>query len=116
MTNTQLPVVRSALLAIAVIGAGVTQSVAQDSEMIAEGKKLAQEWCSKCHNIEAGGPFKLYPPSFASIAVYRSPEQIYARIITPHVHSSMPQVAYVLTSDNLELLGRYIQSLEADKQ
>ncbi|HSM19750.1 MAG TPA: hypothetical protein VK844_05215, partial [Hyphomicrobiales bacterium] len=33
-----------------------------------------------------GGAFKLYPPSFRSIAVYRSREQIYARIVLPNMH------------------------------
>ena len=116
MTNIRLPAVRCAVLAIGMISVSATQSIAQDSDMIAEGRELAQEWCSKCHNIEAGGPFKLHPPSFASIAVYRSAEQIYGRIITPPVHSSMPQVAYVLTTENLEVLSSYIQSLESDSQ
>lgn len=50
------------------------------------GKKLAQEYCERCHDITPDGAFKLYPPSFRSIAVYRSREQIYARIVLPDMH------------------------------
>ena len=67
----------------------------------------------RCHNIEADGPFKLHPPSFASIAVYRSPEQIYGRIAFPPLHAGMPQVGYMLTPENMEDVVAYIVSLES---
>ena len=35
----------------------------------AAGRKLAEQWCARCHNIEKGAPFKLTPPSFASVVV-----------------------------------------------
>jgi hypothetical protein len=44
----------------------------------AAGRKLAEQWCARRHNIEKGAPFKLRPPSFASIAVYRLPDEICA--------------------------------------
>ena len=28
---------------------------------VLEGRKLAEQWCAKCHNIEKGAPFKLTP-------------------------------------------------------
>ncbi len=77
-----------------------------------EGEKIAREWCTRCHNVEAGGPFKLHPPSFASIAVYRSADQIHGRIMFPPFHSNMPQVGYILTPDNVDDLIAYIISLE----
>ena len=77
------------------------------------GEEIARESCVRCHNVEAGGPFKEHPPSFAAIAVYRSEEQIYGRIMFPPLHSSMPEVGYMLTPDNVEHLVAYIQSLEA---
>ena len=66
----------------------------------------------RCHNVEPGGPFKLHPPSFASIAVFRSDDQIFGRIMFPPLHSSMPQIGYFLTPDNVEHLVAYIRSLE----
>ncbi|MCP4319009.1 MAG: cytochrome c [Hyphomicrobiales bacterium] len=78
----------------------------------AKGKVLAQEWCTRCHNIKPSGPFKQYPPSFTSIAVYRSSKQIYGRIMFPPLHSNMPEISYVLTPGNVDNLVAYIMSLE----
>ncbi|MDH3659881.1 MAG: cytochrome c [Alphaproteobacteria bacterium] len=79
---------------------------------VATGEEIARESCIRCHNVEADGPFKEHPPSFAAIAVYRSEEQIYGRIMFPPLHSSMPQLGYMLSPDNVEHLVAYIQSLE----
>jgi len=79
------------------------------------GEKLAKEYCARCHDISPGGAFKEYPPSFASIAVYRSAEQIYARILFPtfHVGSLMPEFSQIfLDPKNINDLVAYIMSLE----
>lgn len=76
------------------------------------GRDLAQEFCVKCHDVEPGGAFKEYPPSFASIAVYRSAEQIRARILHPPYHVSMPEFQDYMIAGNVEDLVAYIQSLE----
>lgn len=77
------------------------------------GEKIAMERCIRCHDVAPGGAFKRYPPSFASIAAYRSEEQIYARIVFPPVHSAMPEVAlYMLQSEDIADLVAYIMSLE----
>jgi mono/diheme cytochrome c family protein len=79
----------------------------------ASGEKLAKEYCARCHDVAPGGAFKKYPPSFASIAIYRSPEQIYARIVFPSMHSGMPDVGfYLLQPKNITDLVAYITSLE----
>ena len=80
---------------------------------VATGEEIAREACVRCHNVEADGPFKEHPPSFAAIAVYRSDEQIYGRIMFPPLHSSMPEIGYMLTPDNVEHLVAYIRSLES---
>jgi len=79
----------------------------------AMGEEIARESCVRCHNVEPGGAFKEHPPSFAAIAVYRSDEQIYGRIVFPPLHAAMPQIGYLLTPDNVEHLVAYIRSLEA---
>jgi mono/diheme cytochrome c family protein len=77
------------------------------------GEKLAKEHCARCHDIALGGAFKRYPPSFASIAAFRSEEQIYARIVFPSLHSGMPEVAfYLLQPQQIADLVAYITSLE----
>ncbi len=78
----------------------------------AKGQAIARDSCARCHNVEADGPFKQHPPSFAAIAVYRSDEQVFGRIMFPPLHSAMPQLAYTLSPDNVEHLVAYIRSLE----
>ncbi len=79
----------------------------------AAGEKLAAENCARCHDIGPDGAFKEHPPSFASIAAYRSREQIYYRIVAPPSHSGMPDVAfYLLGREQVEDLLAYIVSLE----
>ncbi len=97
----------------AVLSTGlVAASVKADGDP-AVGASLARQKCARCHDVEPDGAFKLYPPSFASIAVFRSDEQIFGRIMFPPLHSSMPQIGYFLTPDNVEHLVAYIVSLEA---
>ena len=78
----------------------------------AEGERIAYEMCARCHNVKAGGPFKQDPPSFAAIAVFRSADQIYERIVLPPLHSSMPQIGTMLMPKNIDHLVAYITSLE----
>jgi mono/diheme cytochrome c family protein len=77
----------------------------------AAGRKLAEQWCARCHNIEKGAPFKLRPPSFASIAVYRHPDDIRGKIIGPHL--GMSDVKWALRANDIDSLIAYITSLEA---
>jgi mono/diheme cytochrome c family protein len=74
------------------------------------GRQLAIEWCSQCHDVMPGGQMRQEPPAFAAIAVYRSPEQIRARIVFPH--QAMPEYAQILGLDADDLTA-YIVSLEA---
>jgi mono/diheme cytochrome c family protein len=79
----------------------------------AKGATLAAEHCALCHDVTAEGAPKQYPPSFASIAWFRSPEQIYARIVFPAMHSGMPEVAfYLLGKDEIRDIVAYIASLD----
>ena len=100
------------LAPIIMINFGFAQYASAEPD-IANGAKLAQESCSRCHNVEVDGPFKLHPPSFASIAVYRTPDQIYGRIAFPPFHASMPQVGYMLDPTNIEDMVAYIVSLDS---
>lgn len=75
------------------------------------GQDLAADWCSRCHDIGQQGQMKQDPPSFAAIAVYRSPDQIRSKIIVPH--TGMPEVAQVLGL-NVDDLVAYIVSLEQE--
>ena len=78
----------------------------------AEGEKLAHELCAGCHQVDPGGGFKQHPPSFSSIAVYRSREQIFGRIVYPPLHTGMPNLGFRLSPENIRHLIAYIASLE----
>jgi len=97
------------MAAALIASAGVAS--AQEAGDAAAGKALAEQYCSECHNIAAGGAFKLYPPSFASIAAYYEPDIIRLRIM----HTSnvlMPEFYKVMTPENREDLTAFILSLE----
>ena len=85
-------------------------SAAQDAS-VEMGRNIADEYCSRCHNIEPDGPFKLEPPSFAAIGKYRSPEQIKQRIINP-IHDSMPRFTEYMIGGNIDDMVAYISSLD----
>ncbi len=82
----------------------------------ANGAALAAEKCGRCHDVSREGAFKSYPPSFASIAVFRDPVQIRSRIIFPQLHSGMPQTIFEITPDQIGDLTAYIVSLDAAPQ
>ena len=84
-------------------------AAAQDVD---RGLELAQEHCSRCHDITSEGENKTYPPSFASIAVFRDRDQIRARTVFPQMHSPMPQMIYLLSNDNIDDVVAYIVSLD----
>ena len=99
--------------AIAGITFGLLGSSAVAADDPIEGQAIAEEHCSSCHDVAAGGGFKEYPPSFAAMAVYRSEAQIRAMIMYPALHTAMPDVPlYLLVKDKLDGLVTYILSLE----
>ncbi|MEW9921333.1 cytochrome c [Marimonas sp. MJW-29] len=87
-----------------------TGSAAQEAS-VEMGRMIADEYCSRCHNIEPNGPFKLQTPSFAAIAKFRSKEQIRNRIVMP-LHDRMPQYLDYMIGGNIDDMVAYIVSLE----
>ena len=88
----------------------VSTSHAQDANE-GMGKSIAEEYCSECHNVGPDGPFKLDPPSFAAIAKFRTPEQIWIRIVLPRNHR-MPRYKEFMIGNNIDDMVAYIASLE----
>ena len=84
-------------------------AAAQDVD---RGLELAQEHCSRCHDISNEGENKTYPPSFASIAVFRDQDQIRARTVFPQMHSPMPEMIFLLPNDDIDDVVAYIASLD----
>lgn len=98
-------------LGLLLAAASVAPALAADD--VERGAALAAAHCALCHDVTAEGADKLFPPSFASIAGFRSPEQVYARIVFPVMHSGMPEAAfYLLDPGEIADLVAYIVSLE----
>lgn len=93
------------------LGAG-SPALAQPVGDATAGRALAEQHCARCHDINPGGAMKQDMPSFAAIAVYRSPEQITARIWFPPVHTNMPPFSQILMQQDVADLTAYILSLD----
>jgi len=98
------------LLSIFWVVTSVSSSFAQDAD-IEMGRMIADEYCSRCHNIQPKGPFKLETPSFAAIAKFRSAEQVWERIVRP-IHARMPNYTEYMIGGNIKDMVAYIMSLE----
>jgi mono/diheme cytochrome c family protein len=88
-----------------------TSASAQQAGDPAAGKLLAEQYCARCHDVNADGAFKQNPPSFAAIAVYWGEDQIWNRIMFP-VHTSMPSMWDFLMPENVAHVTAYIVSLD----
>ena len=86
-------------------------AMAQEADIL-EGRKIAEEYCARCHDIEPGGKFKSYPPSFRAIAVYMDPEIIRMKIMQPDHNTIMPKYAMFINQTRLWNVVEYILSLE----
>ena len=102
----------STALAILCMG---SMALAESEPYIMAGQRLAEANCAPCHNIQPGGAFKLYPPSFASIAAYMEPEVIRMKIMYPDHAAMMPQFHKYMFAENVDNLVGYIVSLEGNE-
>jgi mono/diheme cytochrome c family protein len=100
---------KTSLLSLVLLALTAAPSIAGDA---GAGRTLAMENCARCHNIEKGAAFKLRPPSFQAIAIYRTADDIWSRIIATSPHSGMPDVQWMLTPDQVQDLVAYITSLD----
>lgn len=102
---------RCLCLGVAIALTGLTgMAIAQEGN-VTMGRQIAEEYCVACHNVDPGGALKQEPPSFAAIAIYRSPEQIRQRIVTP-IHAAMPRYTEYMIGGNIDDMVAYISSLD----
>jgi mono/diheme cytochrome c family protein len=77
---------------------------------VAEGRRLAEQWCANCHRVAPGGPGPVSDavPGFAAIAVRpgRTAETIATFLRTPH--AGMPD--HGLTLRQAQDLAAYVLS------
>lgn len=101
------------ILGAVIVGVALSGSAAAQSQGdVVKGQRLAERYCTACHNIELGGPNKDYPPSFAAIARFRDAQQIRSRIYFPPYHANMPEFGAIMWPDEVDDLTAYIQALE----
>lgn len=103
---------KSIALALGALAVLVAPAMAQEEPYLAAGQRTAEANCAQCHHIWPGGAFKLYPPSFAAIAKYYTPEVIEMKIMYPDHALLMPQFHTFMFRANVKNLVGYIVSLE----
>ncbi len=71
-----------------------------------EGARIANKWCDSCHMVQVGQGTDV-APTFARIAVQRTPEQIRAFLARPH--GAMPPIQ--LSNKQIDDVIAYMHSL-----
>ena len=109
---------KTVISCVALALTAATETAAWADADINHGKVLAEQVCSKCHDVGPNGKMKQDPPSFAAIAAYRTRDQIFAKILAPHV--AMPKVIYewtwIVNKSSVDDVIAYILSLEKPGQ
>ncbi len=103
---------RIAPLALGLFCLAVPATAQEAPAAVTEGRAIAEEYCARCHDIDPGGAFKDYPPSFRAIAVYMAPEIIRMKILQPEHGTIMPKYAMFINHTKLWNIVEYIRSLE----
>ena len=98
----------SSILLFAVVVFAVDIARAQD---VANGKTMAQVWCSNCHRIfpEKRRTLRDVAPSFSSIARMRSTTEASLAAFLSTTHGGMPDLA--LSRQEIRDVSAYILSL-----
>ena len=77
---------------------------------VANGERLAHQWCANCHVINGSGPSATLPqgpPSFRVAAGHLSPREL--RAFLTHPHGQMPD--FSLTRSEIDDVIGYIEAL-----
>lgn len=103
---------RIALPLLALVALTLPALAADDAKMIAEGKRLAEINCTKCHNIEATGESPLTDsPPFREIAKNYDPDELVDGFMDGLAvrHPLMPD--WDVTQEQAEALTAFVMSL-----
>jgi mono/diheme cytochrome c family protein len=77
---------------------------------VAEGHRLAQEWCQTCHAVEPGmASFFDQAPSFQAIADRSGTTALSLKVFWRTSHQNMPNL--VISPEQADVLSAYILSL-----
>lgn len=98
-----------AVAALLGVAHGAPAFSAGDAE---EGRKLAVQWCSSCHDIEPGGATSDMAPSLASVIAERGRSTEWIRTWLTAPHEPMPDLS--LSRQEIDDLVAYIEQLNAE--
>jgi cytochrome c len=90
-----------------------TVAFAQEPGDIAAGRRLAQQWCSECHQIDAArgrADPKAEAPSFIEVANEPSTTPLSLRVFFQSNHENMPNLH--ISQSQADDLAAYILSLK----
>ena len=98
-------------LTVVVFLATIVPALAQDLPGSVEaGRRLAQNWCSACHRIDASSVIINTAPDFSLIADMPSTTALSLKVFLQTSHDTMPN--YQLTRTDTDNVIAYILSLK----
>jgi mono/diheme cytochrome c family protein len=97
---------------IAALAASALPALAQEpGGNVAHGRRLAEQWCSACHQLNAAGaPPRANSPGFAQIAAMPSTTALSLRVFLQTTHADMPSIE--MTAAETDDLIAFILSLK----
>jgi mono/diheme cytochrome c family protein len=110
-SRLQMAILKISICA-ATIAVALASSAFAQSDEVASGRRLAESWCSSCHQIgpEAStGP----APSFPQLARLPSTTELSIKVFLQSNHENMPNL--MLTRAQMDDLAAYILSLKLTK-
>ena len=109
------------ILAVSLAALALLGGCKTPADQPAEGRKIAEQWCSECHRVEPDQPSGARPghvlpspmpgPSFMDIAARPGVDSPWLHRFTDELHLPMP--IYRLPPDQREAVIAYILSLKA---
>ena len=91
---------------VALVAATATASAAGSATA---GKRLSQQWCASCHQIEPRAPAKDVAPPFASLGVRKGKDPGWVRAWLANPHPPMQGIN--LSRQQIDDIVAYLQSL-----
>ncbi len=94
--------------AVALLLAGPSPALSANGNAEA-GKRLAQQWCSSCHQVEPTAAARDTAPPFASLGVQKGKDPGWIRAWLANPHPPMRDIA--LSRQQIDDVVAYLQSL-----
>jgi len=98
---------RKLIAVLAVVLWTTSAGAAADAEA---GHRLAQQWCSSCHQVDTQGPLRDFVPSFVSLANRPDRSLAWVRLWLTDPHP--PMVGLNLSRAQIDDVIAYLQSLQ----